>query len=115
MREIEITCGENSFTAEVAETIFQRMKGLSFRGNGKMLFVFARDTAAKIDMMFLSEPLYLYFMDENRKIFEVQKAEPWTKNPRTWKLYSPERPYRYLLESFEPLDVEEGDSLKFDL
>lgn len=102
-----------SFTVELADSYLLRAKGMSFRNEGKMLFVFPSNTRSSIDMMFLSRPLYLYFMDSEKKIIEVQEAEPWGLDPRTWKLYSPGQSYRYLLESFEVLDLEEGDRLFF--
>ena len=115
MRKLDVKTEDEVFEVKVAETLFQRMKGLSFCGEGKMLFVFSRDTKASIDMMFLSKPLYLYFLNEEKRVIDVQKAEPWTKNPLTWKLYSPDESYRYLLESFEPLEGKKGDEFKFDL
>lgn len=98
---------------EVAENMISRARGLSLRSEGKMLFKFPRPTRAKIDMMLLSRPLHLYFMDEDKEVIEVQKAEPWSWNPRTWKLYSPGSPYSYLLESFEDLGLQEGDEIDF--
>lgn len=80
-----------------------------------MLFVFPRSTRAKIDMMFLSKPLYLYFMGSEKEVIDVQKAEPWNWNPNTWKLYSPGVKYRYLLESFEDLEIEEGEVIEFEI
>ncbi|MFB6144385.1 MAG: DUF192 domain-containing protein [Candidatus Nanohaloarchaea archaeon] len=112
---MEVEVNGDTYEVDVAETVFERMKGLSFCGEGKMLFVFPWNTRARIDMMFLSKPLHLYFMNADREVISVQRAEPWTKNPRTWKLYSPDKPYRYLLESFEQLGLEQGDRLKFDL
>lgn len=112
---VEIEVGGESFSAELADTFFSKVKGLSFRSEGKMLFVFSRDSRADIDMMFLSEPLHLYFMDAERRVIDVQKAEPWSWDPKTWRLYSPGTSYRYLLESFERLDIEEGDRLEFEL
>lgn len=78
-----------------------------------MLFEFSRSTNAGIDMMLVSRPLHLYFMDSEKKVFDVQFAEPWGFDPRSWRLYSPGRPYRFLLESFEDLGLEEGDVLDF--
>jgi uncharacterized membrane protein (UPF0127 family) len=109
----EITINGETFDAEVADNFFTRAKGLSLRSKGKMLFKFSRDTNAKIDMMLLSKPLYLYFMDSSGEVIDVQKAEPWSLDPRSWKVYSPNRPYRFLLESFDDLDVEEGDVIEF--
>lgn len=113
MDRIEIQAGEEKFEVELADGLLSRAKGLSFRSSGKMLFKFGYDTNASIDMMFLSEPLYLYFLNAEKEVIEVQKAKPWSWNPKTWKLYYPEDSYRYLLESFEPLGVEEGDNLVF--
>ncbi|MEF8880296.1 MAG: DUF192 domain-containing protein [Candidatus Nanohaloarchaea archaeon] len=104
----------NEIDVEVADTVISRARGLALRRKGKMLFKFSRSTRAKIDMMLLSDPLYLYFMDAEKEIIKVQRAEPWSWDPRTWSLYSPERPYRYLLESFEDLGLEEGDSISFE-
>ena len=66
-------------------------------------------------MMLLSKPLYLYFLNSEKEIIGARKAEPWSFDPRSWKLYRPEEPYRYLLESFEKLDLEEGVKLEFEI
>lgn len=105
--------GDNEFEVDTADNFWTRALGLSFRSDGKMLFRFPRDTRAKIDMMLLSKPLYLYFMDVEKTVIDVQKAEPWGWNPRSWNLYAPSTRYRYLLESFEKLEIEEGDRLEF--
>jgi uncharacterized membrane protein (UPF0127 family) len=115
MRNIEVKAGDRLIKAELADNFLSRGKGLSFRSEGKMLFVFPRFTRAKIDMMFLSKPLYLYFMDSEKEVINVQKAEPWSWNPKTWKLYSPGVKYHYLLESFEDLEIEEGEVVEFEI
>ena len=114
MRDVSVRESEIEFKAETADDVLSRARGLSFRRNGKMLFVFRSDTSAKIDMMFVQKPLYLYFMDSEKEIIDVQRAEPWGIDPRSWKLYYPNSPYRYLLESFEELDINEGDRLDFE-
>lgn len=113
MDTVKIEIDGEELEVEVAENMFSRARGLSFRREGKMLFKFPRPTRAKIDMMLLSRPLHLYFMDEDKEVIDVQKADPWCWDPRTWKLYSPEEPYTYLLESFEDLGLEEGDEIDF--
>jgi uncharacterized membrane protein (UPF0127 family) len=110
---VKIDVRGEEIEVEVAENILSRAKGLSLRKKGKMLFKFPRPTRAKIDMMLLSDPLYLYFMDSEKEIIGVQRAEPWSWDPRTWNFYSPERPYRYLLESFKDLGLKEGDKIDF--
>ncbi|MFB6209335.1 MAG: DUF192 domain-containing protein [Candidatus Nanohaloarchaea archaeon] len=116
MRKVEIVDDRGEkFEAELADSFLSRAKGLSFRSSGKMLFAFPGNTRSSIDMMFLSKPLHLYFMDSEKKVIDVKRAEPWSLDPWSWKLYSPEQSYRYLLESFEELDIEEGDALSFDI
>ena len=111
----EIETPETQIKAEVAQSFLKKAKGLSFRTSGKMLFKFKKDTRSKVDMMFLSKPLYLYFLDSDKTVLEIQKAEPWSLNPRTWRLYSPGKTYRYLLESFEDLGLEEGQKTRFEI
>lgn len=111
-QEIKFSPGKK-VEVEVAENFLRRAWGLSLRGEGKMLFKFPRPSRARIDMMLLSKPLYLYFMNSDKEVIEVQKAEPWSFNPKSWKLYSPRKPYKYLLESFEDLGVEENQKIDF--
>lgn len=113
--QIQIKSPNQVFEAELANNFLSKFIGFRFHSEGKMFFSFSRDTQALIDMMFVLEPLYLYFIDSNKQIMEVQKAEPWNLKPETWKFYRPEKPYRYLLESFEQLDFSEGDRLEFEV
>ncbi|MFQ3307815.1 MAG: uncharacterized membrane protein (UPF0127 family) [Candidatus Nanohaloarchaea archaeon] len=113
MKTQKVEVGNREITVDIADNFLTRSWGLSFRKQGKMLFKFSEPTKARIDMMLLSKPLWLYFLDENKRVIDIQKAEPWTSNPKTWKLYSPDCKYRYLLESFEELEVKEGDQIKF--
>jgi uncharacterized membrane protein (UPF0127 family) len=114
MVEVQMPSG-HSVEAELADTALSRAKGMSFRSEGKMLFRFPRTGKPVIDMMFLSVPLQLIFMDHEKKVVDVQSAEPWTFDPRTWEVYTPKQESKYLLESAEFLDVEEGDKLKFEI
>ncbi len=100
------------FDVEIADNLLKRAWGLSMREEGKMLFKFPRPTKAKIDMALLSKPLYLYFFNSDQELIHSEKAEPWGWSPQTWNLYSPEEHYIYLLESFEKLELSEGDKLK---
>jgi uncharacterized membrane protein (UPF0127 family) len=115
VKEILVEAGGRSFEAEVADSLLRKSWGLSMRKSGKMLFVFGLESRPPIDMMLVQEPLNLYFLDSERKVQESIEAEPWTLDPRTWKVYRPEEDASYLLESFEDLVLEEGDQLDFEL
>lgn len=112
---VKIELKNRTFEAELADNFLSRAKGMSFRTEGKMLFVFPRESRPAIDMMFLSVPLRLVFLDSDKKVVDIQHAEPWNWDPRTWKLYRPQKRSKYLLESTELLDVEEGDELVFEI
>lgn len=113
--KVRIKSPDKIFEAELADTFLSKFLGFRFRSNGKMLFPFSRNTRALIDMMFVREPLFLYFLDSDKKVIAVQKAKPLGFKPDTWKLYRSEDPYRYLLESFDNLGLSEGDRLEFEV
>lgn len=113
--KIEVEASGNVFEADLADDILRKSWGLSMRTEGKMLFVFERPGRPPIDMMLVQRPLHLYFLGSDKKVVDVQYAEPWTFDPRTWSIYRPEVDAKYLLESFERLDIEEGEEISFDL
>ncbi|MFO7793542.1 MAG: DUF192 domain-containing protein [Candidatus Nanohaloarchaea archaeon] len=108
---MKIKVEDQELNVELADNLLKRAWGLSLRNEGKMLFKFPRPTKAKIDMVLLSVPLYLYFFDSEKELIHTEKAMPWGWNPRTWAFYRPEKRYQYLLESFENLGLEKGDKL----
>lgn len=115
METVEIDFRGRMIEAELARGFLEKSWGLSLRSEGKMLFTFSRPKRPAIDMLLLSVPLQLVWMDEKGEVLEVEKAEPWSKDPRSWKLYRPEKLVKYLLESTEFLEVEEGDRLEFEV
>ncbi|MFB6100331.1 MAG: DUF192 domain-containing protein [Candidatus Nanohalobium sp.] len=109
---MKIRTPEGEIEAEVADSILKRAVGLSLRKRGKMIFNFPGKTRAPIDMMLMRRPLHLYFMNSEKEVVHVEKAEPWYRLPG--KLFHrPGEKYRYLLESFEELGIDEGDNLEF--
>ncbi len=112
---VHVKAGEEEFEASLADDVFSKFMGLRFRDEGKMLFTFEYGSWASIDMMFVPRPLYLYFMDRDKTVIDVQKAEPWGPDPRSWRFYSSKSRFYYLLESFEKLEVEEGERLEFEI
>lgn len=110
---MKIDIGERKVEAEVADSVWKRALGLSLRKRGKMLFKFPGDTYAPIDMMLMRRKLFLYFMNSEKEIIHVEEALPWYNLPNKL-LHRPEESYRYLLESFEELHLEEGDIIEFN-
>lgn len=98
--DVLIEFEDESVRATVAETCLDRLRGLRFKQSGAMLFRFETPTRATVDSLFLREPLELYFFDGDRRLVDTERLAPY-------RLYRPPTEYRYLLESFEPLDVPE--------
>lgn len=115
MRKVEIQANGDTFEARLAENVFHHFRGMRFKRSGKMFFRFPQEHLAAIDMLFVPESLNLYFVDSEREVVESRKAEPVSLNPRTWRLHRPETPYKYLLESFEALELERGDEIDFEI
>lgn len=115
MARVQIESGDESFEAELADSVFSHFIGMRFRLSGKMLFEFGREKNPWIDMFLVRDSLYMYFIDENREVIDVKEARPWGFSPLTWRFYTASESYRFLLESFESLGLETGDSVKFDL
>lgn len=111
--ETKIQIKDQEHQVKVADNFIARGWGLSLQKEGKMLFKFPRKTEAAIDMALLSKPLNLYFLDEKKGIINIQRAEPWTLKPSSWKIYRPQQKYKYLLESFKDLELQEGDKIRF--
>ena len=103
---------DKKINVEVADSVLKRSLGLSLRKKGKMLFEFGREVSLPIDMMLMRDSLHLYFMNSEKEVIHVEKAEPWYKIPGKY-MHKPEESYQYLLESFERLDIKEGDKLDF--
>ncbi len=87
---------------EYARTFFQKAKGLMFRKEppeGGMLFVFKNDGMHSIWMPFMRFPIKIIFYDSKGKIINaVENAKPISFDPKTWKIYRPEGPCKYILE-----------------
>ena len=103
---------DEEIDVEVADSVLKRSLGLSLRKKGKMLFEFGREVNLPIDMMLMRDSLHLYFMNSDKEVIQVETAYPWYKLPGKY-FHRPEENYQYLLESFEPLDINEGDTLEF--
>lgn len=113
MRHEKISISDSELEVEIAERCWERMWGLSFRGEGKMLFIFPQEIRGSFHMATLSIPLQMSFIDSDLKVIDVKKAKPWTWNPKTWKLYRPKRKFKYVLETADFYQISPGDKLEF--
>ena len=78
---IPITFGSHTLWAEVADEDGEREKGLMFRHemgeDAGMIFVFEKPHRASFWMKNTPLPLSIAFLDENRKILNIEKMAPY--------------------------------------
>jgi len=88
-----------SVECEVAKTLWKQGVGLSFsRKKRNMLFIMPLERHWEFWTLGMRYPIKIVFIDKNKHVISVQKAVPLTLNPKTWKIYRPDRHCKYVLE-----------------
>ena len=107
---------------EKAESFFAKAKGLMFRSefpkDSGMLFTFDNEGFVGIWMLFMRFPIDMVYLDSEKRIVGIyENIIPVSMNPKTWKVYYPEIPAKYILELNSGLvkesKTEIGDILDF--
>ena len=77
MRKGKIFLGENCFEVEIAETIFEKVKGLGGRKslgkNSGMLFVFSMSSIHPFTMKNTLIPFDIIWLDKNYKVVDIKE------------------------------------------
>lgn len=109
-----------SDSVEVADTPFRRALGLMFRKSlpkgASLLMEFEKEGRHGIWMPFMRFPIDVVFADSGFRVVDVfESVPPIGPHPRTWKLYSPGRPARFVIElpsgSVAASGTRKGDAL----
>lgn len=88
-----------------ADTFFKRFKGLMGKKDFKGMMVFANLKDSGIHTMFMRFEIDVYFIDENRKVFDKISLKPW-------KFYKPKKQAKYIVETKKgKLNLKIGDEL----
>jgi len=90
-------------SAELARSIFSKAIGLMFRSGMKegcgLLMEFGREDYHAIWMFAMRFPIDIVFIDGRKKVTAVfKRARPLGPSPRTWRLYRPPEPAKWVLE-----------------
>ena len=94
-----LSINESVCDIEIANTAAKLTKGLMFRKDGRMLLSFHFPARHGIWMFCMKFPLDLIFIDKNNRITNiVENAKPMTLNPRTWKVYYPNKRCKHVFE-----------------
>lgn len=116
---IPIRFGEHTLWAEVAADEPTRTKGLMFRhemgADAGMIFVFENPQRASFWMKNTPLPLSIAFLDENKRVLNVEKMAPYDERTRTeskgFALYAVEAHQGW----FEKRGIKAGDVAVFEL
>ncbi len=106
-----------TFYVEVADTQAEREQGLMYRESMKadegMLFVFQENDQHNFWMKNTLIPLDMVWISEDKKVVDVQAAEPCTQMPCT--IYKPAGKSSYVLEVLQGMFPGEiGDTIIFE-
>jgi uncharacterized membrane protein (UPF0127 family) len=90
---------------EVAVSFFKKSLGLMFRKNipssRGFLMEFSREGQGlhSIWMLGMRFPIDVLFLDSKKRVVDVfENVPPLSLHPRTWKVYRPSRPVKWILE-----------------
>ena len=101
---------------EVADSIGKKTKGLMFRENldpeTGFLMVFRYEGKHSIWMPFMRFGIDIVYIDKEKRIVDIKHSvRPIGKNPKTWKVYKPSKPCRYVLEVSSGLMKKSGTKI----
>ena len=90
-----------------ANSFFRRLKGLMGKKDIDFALLFCNLKDSGIHTHFMRFDIDVYFLDENKVVFEKTSLKPW-------KFYKPKKQAKYILETKKNLlKIEIGDKLDF--
>ena len=103
----------SSIEADVADTFYKRMMGLSLLEKKNMFFPMPYESRWSLWMFLVNYPLKMIFIDKNKIVIDVKEGKPITSDPKTWKTYVPKKPCKYILETPFDLNIKIGEKLNW--
>lgn len=90
-----------------ADTFYKRFKGLMLKKDIDFGMVFSNLKASSIHTHFMRFEIDVYFLDENKVVFDKTSLKPW-------KFYKPKKQAKYILETKkDALKIKIGEKLDF--
>lgn len=90
-----------------ANNFFKRLKGLMGKKEIDFALVFTNLKDSSIHTHFMRTEIDVYFLDENKIVFEKTSLKPW-------KFHRPKKQAKYILETKkDELKIKIGDKLDF--
>ncbi len=79
--------------------------------NEGLLFVLLFECKPAMWMFMTISKINMAFLDKDFRVVDFQQASPMTLDPRTWRLYFPKKPCRYVLELHPDNKLKAGEKL----
>jgi uncharacterized membrane protein (UPF0127 family) len=107
---------------ELAGSFWKKMIGLMFRSGLEpgqcMLFTFGSEDYTGIWMLCMRFSIDLVYLDSKKRVITIyENIRPAGLDPRTWKVYYPDVPAKYVLEleagAVKRTKTERGDIISF--
>lgn len=90
-----------------ADSFYKRFKGLMLKKDINYALIFTNLKGSSIHTHFMRFEIDVYFLDENKIVFEKATLKPW-------KFYKPKRQAKYIIETKkDALKIKIGDCLDF--
>lgn len=97
-----ITIGENTIIAEIADTNKKRSKGFSGRETldeaSGMIFIFDEASYHPFWMKGMNIPIDIIWIKDDEIVDITHQAQPQDENNYSFKIYKPKRPAQFVLE-----------------
>jgi len=105
MKKVIITRNKNPILqANLCQSFLENLRGFMFRKKEGAIVL---TSGKSIHMFFVFFPLYIYWIDENFKVVDKRKAQPFHPFITT------KEDAKFVLESTFPLELEIGDQIEF--
>ena len=99
--------------ADVADTFYKRLMGLSLSEKKNMFFPMPYEAKWSLWMFLVNYPLKMIFIDKNKIVIDIKEGKPITSDTDTWKTYTPKKPCKYILETPFDMKIKIGDRLEW--
>lgn len=110
---MKIKLKNSTIEADIADTFYKRMMGLSLSEKKNMFFLMPYEYRWSLWMFLVNYPIKMIFIDKKKVVIDIKEGKPITSYPDTWKTYSPSRPCKYILETPFNLKIKVGDKITF--
>jgi len=110
---MRIKIKNSTIKAELADSLWKRMIGLSLSKKKNMVFAMDYEARWSLWMFLIRYPLKMIFIDKDKVVIDVKEGKPLSLDIRTWKTYSPNKPCKYILETPFDLKIKIGEKLNW--